>query len=243
MSAGFLQEAGAAYLAWSPETWWGDHADVRCRILEEVRELSGRVLDIGCNKGFFLSQAAKADVHGIDIDRSFVETARRRLPCADIRLGSFYDLPWPDGYFDAVILCHILEIPEGHQRRCDLLHESARVLRTGGLLLLTTPNKDHIRYRRWLDAENGVTYSQLQGLLRICGFEGEVLLWNSIPSLVHFLPMGLLQRVPGDLWRFLYPPSKLVSRLPGMYDRLKAASDTGGESAHFKALWGVTTRV
>jgi ubiquinone/menaquinone biosynthesis C-methylase UbiE len=87
------------------------------------------LLDIACGAGLALVRAAEigATVHGIDAAASLVDVALARLPSADIRLGSMFELPWPDGSFDVVTSIN------GVWGGCDAaLVEAHRVLRPGG---------------------------------------------------------------------------------------------------------------
>ena len=69
-------------------------------------ELKGaRVLDLGCNSGFFCAQAlasGAARVVGVDLDKQVIAEARRQHPAVE-----FYDEGWnrlPEGEFDIVLL-------------------------------------------------------------------------------------------------------------------------------------------
>lgn len=72
---------------------------------------SGKVLDIGCNGGFFLDVLSKRfEKHGIDIDEQAVEYARKHYPfgknviCIDLA-----DAPYPRGFFDLIIMRGTIE--------------------------------------------------------------------------------------------------------------------------------------
>ncbi|MEY2449644.1 MAG: hypothetical protein QOH79_3120, partial [Acidimicrobiaceae bacterium] len=62
------------------------------------------LLDVACGAGLALVRAEErgATVHGLDAAEPLVEIARARLPVADIRVGSMFELPWPDASFDVV---------------------------------------------------------------------------------------------------------------------------------------------
>ena len=93
-----------------------------------------RLLDIACGSGLALRRASAmgADVAGIDAAGELVDIARTRNPDADIRLGSMFELPWPDATFDAAMSIN------GIWGGCDAaVHEARRVLRPGGLLAIT----------------------------------------------------------------------------------------------------------
>lgn len=89
------------------------------------------LLDVACGSGLALlqTQAAGASVQGLDASEPLVDIARDRLPGADIRLGSMYDLPWPAETFDVVTSIN------GVWGGCDAaVVEAHRVLRPGGWL-------------------------------------------------------------------------------------------------------------
>jgi SAM-dependent methyltransferase len=64
-------------------------------------------LDVGCGPGAALEALARRvgvdRVAGIDPSNSFVEMAKRRVPDADIRLGTAEALPFDDRSFDVVL--------------------------------------------------------------------------------------------------------------------------------------------
>jgi SAM-dependent methyltransferase len=87
------------------------------------------LLDLACGSGLALSLAASAGatVHGIDAAEALVDIARDRLPGADIRTGSMFELPWRDASFDVVTSIN------GIWGGCHgALAEAHRVLRPGG---------------------------------------------------------------------------------------------------------------
>jgi SAM-dependent methyltransferase len=111
---------------------------------EAVRRLSFRdsVLDIGCGEGYgaALLAAKVASVDGVDVHTSVVAHAARAYGAANCRFH-VYDgsrLPFPTGTFDAVVSFQVVE----HIVDADgFVEDAARVLRPGGHLILTTPNR------------------------------------------------------------------------------------------------------
>jgi SAM-dependent methyltransferase len=99
-----------------------------------------RVLDCGCAFGFMTRRLARryAEVCGIDMDPGYVARARRTVPSADIRLGRVDALPWPQEHFDAAVCLDVLEhCPDPPATVAEL----ARVVRPGGVLVVSVPHR------------------------------------------------------------------------------------------------------
>jgi SAM-dependent methyltransferase len=100
-----------------------------------------RFLDIGCGDGQItvaLKGAARAlDAYGVDIASSAVDLARERgIKAFQVDMDRT-DLPFDYDFFDAVYCGELIEhlFDPGH-----LLREVRRVLKPGGICVLTTPN-------------------------------------------------------------------------------------------------------
>jgi 2-polyprenyl-3-methyl-5-hydroxy-6-metoxy-1,4-benzoquinol methylase len=122
-------------------------------------ETPGRVLDVGCAAGEFAALLATRGwrVHGADNEPALVDAARARGVDARVVDLDRAPLPWPDGAFDTVVAAEVIEhvIDTDH-----LLAEIARMLRPGGVLVVTTPNLASLenrlrlllgRYPMWMD--------------------------------------------------------------------------------------------
>jgi ubiquinone/menaquinone biosynthesis C-methylase UbiE len=108
----------------------------RAFLLAHLRP-GGRVLDLGCGEGDFAADAAQAgaDVLGVDVAEEAIRRARARHP--ELRFERVGDeLPAQDASFDLVwcseVLEHVLDTAV-------LLSEARRVLKTGGVIVITTP--------------------------------------------------------------------------------------------------------
>jgi SAM-dependent methyltransferase len=109
------------------------------RVVVELAALvpEDRALDLGCGPGAALAAAAKLldqpHLAGVDPTPGFVDQCRRRLPGADIRLGSAEEIPFEDGRFTVawtIATFHHWVDPDAG------LAELSRVLAPGGRLLL-----------------------------------------------------------------------------------------------------------
>jgi 2-polyprenyl-3-methyl-5-hydroxy-6-metoxy-1,4-benzoquinol methylase len=99
-----------------------------------------RVLDVGCGEGHFAGALARqgAEVVAIDVAEEPLRRARVRHPDLDTRLVEpEAPLPLEDSSFDIVWAGEVIEHVADTSR---WLSEVRRVLRSGGLLLLSTPD-------------------------------------------------------------------------------------------------------
>ena len=116
----------------------------RARI--ERYKSGGRILDIGCGLGQFLSEFPpdRWERFGTDVSELAIEAARGR----GIRVNDFaqaYD--YPPGFFDVIVFRGSLQlIPDPFA----VVQTSIRLLAPGGyLVLLSTPNSNSPYYRRF----------------------------------------------------------------------------------------------
>jgi SAM-dependent methyltransferase len=121
----------------------GRHQQVSGRRVRKVLALLGkqpqdvRLLDVGCSSGAFLMTARKLGLETVGVEPSAeaAETARRAG--LSVFTGYLEAARLPDASLDAVTLIEVIE----HLRDpCSLLAECRRVLKPGGILLVTTPN-------------------------------------------------------------------------------------------------------
>ena len=99
------------------------------------------VLDAGCGTGWSTSLLAERASAATGLDRSplaIAEAVRRHGAVATFRAGNLLRLPFGDGEFDAVVCFDAIERTDDPERALD---ELTRVLRPGGLLLVSTVNR------------------------------------------------------------------------------------------------------
>ena len=113
--------------------------DWRFRTFLNLPGKPGRVLDVGCGDGGFLSRAAAAGWSGVgfDYDARMVELAKRNgVDAHAMDFAAFVKTRAP-GEFDAGTLFDVLEhTPEP----AELLAQVRPLLKSGGRLVLTLPN-------------------------------------------------------------------------------------------------------
>lgn len=100
------------------------------------------VLDIACGEGYGSNLLAR-DAHsvtGIDIDAETVSKAKAKYHASNLNFaqGNVENIPCEDKTFDVVVSFETLEHISGHEK---MLLEIKRVLKPGGVLLISTPHK------------------------------------------------------------------------------------------------------
>jgi SAM-dependent methyltransferase len=103
--------------------------------------VSGRsVLEVGCGEGYgtALLAASAGAVLGLDYDAVTIAHAAARYPQAGFALGNLAAVPVGSTRIDVVATLQVIEHVWDHGQFIDECH---RVLRPGGLLLVTTPNR------------------------------------------------------------------------------------------------------
>lgn len=112
------------------------------------------ILDMPCGRGFYLNMlryASGCRLIGAELDSEIMAKARQNvghLPDVALTQANLYALPFPDATFDAVILSEILEHVDDDVRG---LREAYRVLKPGGVVVITVP---HANYPFWWDPIN-----------------------------------------------------------------------------------------
>jgi SAM-dependent methyltransferase len=98
------------------------------------------VLEAGCGEGYgadLIADVAR-QVIGLDYDESAVAHVRARYPRVDMRHGNLAALPLGAGSVDVVVNFQVIEHLWDQGQ---FVGECLRVLRPGGLLLMSTPNR------------------------------------------------------------------------------------------------------
>ncbi|MGD9618597.1 MAG: class I SAM-dependent methyltransferase [Mycolicibacterium sp.] len=121
------------------ENYWFRRHEVVYRHLAD-RCVSRDVLEAGCGEGYGADLIADVAHHviGLDYDEAAVAHVRARYPRVDIRQGNLAELPLPTSSVDVVVNFQVIE----HLwDQAQFVAECLRVLRPGGVLLISTPNR------------------------------------------------------------------------------------------------------
>lgn len=153
------------------------HFRSRQKIIE--RHLNGgSLLDVGCGRGFFLSNfvGTNVDYFGVEPRRRISEEAGKRVGTDKIFCGTLREAKFPTGRFDVVTMINLIEHLASPS---DALKEANRVMKKGGILFIETPNVESFMARilghRWhafLESEHHCFFSArtLKKMLDKSGF-------------------------------------------------------------------------
>jgi ubiquinone/menaquinone biosynthesis C-methylase UbiE len=103
-------------------------------------ELRGKeFLDGGSGGGHFSAAACRrgANVTSLDVGPNLLEQVKKRCESTRV-IGSILDIPFPDRSFDVVLSTEVIEHTPDPERA---VRELCRVVRAGGVLVLTSPNR------------------------------------------------------------------------------------------------------
>lgn len=134
----------------SPAASWSDRPVMELEIRNILPYLQDgdRVLDVGCANGWSTIQFAsqkRIRIRGLDYIPDMIESARERLDATRAHLagevefdaGNIMDLQEPDSGYDKVIVIRVLINLGSWENQIRGLRECARVLRPGGLFLMS----------------------------------------------------------------------------------------------------------
>lgn len=115
--------------------------------VEKNLDFQGKVgLDAGCDGGFltfYLVKNGAKKIYGIDLSPGFIKKNIKNAKKWKLtgktffRVGDVEKLPYKDKSFDFIVCSEVLEHVENPKK---VISEFKRVLKKGGVVLLTTPN-------------------------------------------------------------------------------------------------------
>lgn len=120
------------------ELWVSLEASTREYIQRHVTEGS-RILDVGVGLGRLLEPLTEYQRYGVDISLDYLSIARRRG--IEVALAKIEDLPYKVGFFDAIVVCDVLEHVIDLNYCCEKI---LSCLRPGGVLIVRVPFKEDL---------------------------------------------------------------------------------------------------
>lgn len=159
-----------------------------------------KILDVGCGTGGTMKALADAgDVYGCDVSPLALGFCRQRsfqrLFCSTAE-----DLAVADNSFDALVNCDVLEHIKDDQRALEQMY---RVIRPGGVLILTVPAHPYLwsEHDEALAHRRRYTYQEFTDKLQEAGYRIEKLsaaVSFVFPVILAFRLLQRLVRKPSD---------------------------------------------
>ncbi len=181
------------------------------------KENPAKLLDAGCGKGYLGSTLAPYtnEYYGYDISESAISQAKMKIGRGKFFVGSLRNIPFTDNYFDCVVCSEVLEHIPDYQKA---IRELSRVLKKGGKLFISTPNKmnpDMIWQTFWKGKYTSQVYDKpiyYRKLLRECT-KSNLLILESYSF--FFLPIGG-SSLPNYILEPLMKLQKFISRITSL---------------------------
>jgi 2-polyprenyl-3-methyl-5-hydroxy-6-metoxy-1,4-benzoquinol methylase len=171
----------------------------------------GKLLDIGCGGGRFMSRMGRKgwEVEGIDFDEKSTSKITRRYGMKTYT-GDLLSCKLPDSSYDAITLSHTIEHLFDPEK---VLLECMRILKPGGKLVVVTPNVDSIAaslfgklWRGWEPPRHLHLFSvnTLKRFLLRSGFDIKEIRTSSAGSAVIYRVSKSLQLKEGGTASFVF---------------------------------------
>ena len=107
----------------------------------------GKILDVGCGPGFFLSAIDdRWEKHGTDVSFFTANYIKEHYPNIKFFLGELKDADYPPNFFDVVYCFAVIEHVSNAE---EIFREIHRITRPNGIVIVSTPNIDSFCARRF----------------------------------------------------------------------------------------------
>jgi 2-polyprenyl-3-methyl-5-hydroxy-6-metoxy-1,4-benzoquinol methylase len=110
--------------------------------IASTKIIEPKILELGCGTGWFTGVLGNLGPSvGVDLSEVAIGGARERYPHVKFLPIDISEWEYPKSAFDIVVSHEVLEHVEDQEAYLDMAHG---LLRSGGYLILTTPNKDAV---------------------------------------------------------------------------------------------------
>lgn len=190
---------------------------------------AGRVLDIGCGPGYFLTAAQKLgfDVHGLDPSDYIVEMAQKQWGNR-VQLGLIESAMYQPESFDLIVAFDTFEHIYDPKKFLKAIHG---FLKPNGVLAITTPDPtsmlSKVSGKNWVSYKlpEHVFYWSPETIRRVLEEDFEVL---EIRSAGQYATLGFLFR---RIFRLSGNPGKFLTGIINFLNRFSIYSDNGSLTA------------
>jgi ubiquinone/menaquinone biosynthesis C-methylase UbiE len=113
-------------------------------LIDRCPNLTGNLLDLGSGTGATIQLAKDnfdVSTYAVDYTDTLMGLPNQKVDVVDL---NHCKLPYEDNFFDAVIFTEVIEHLENHR---GILKEINRVIRSGGVLVMSTPNILNLKSR------------------------------------------------------------------------------------------------
>ncbi len=143
------------------------------RVINKFRK-KGRILDIGCGNGDFLNSLLndKWKIYGVEPNPIGYDLANHKILNNNIFNNKLLDCQFHDNYFDVITMWHVFEHIYYPKKE---LQEIRRILKNGGIFILTMPNVKSIGFKiakqHWfhLDAPRHLFHYDAKTITKLLG--------------------------------------------------------------------------
>lgn len=201
-----------------------------------------RALDLGCNAGYYtkmISDLGFEHVLGVDIEREYVDRARRFFASAEPRRSRTFEVADAESIaeretYDFILCTEVIEHTLHPERVIDGVAAS---LAPGGIAVVTLPNRDSAGYG-WARLAHALKRQPYDAVLR------DHLSWPAARARSLFETHGLERRVTtGANLLFVGPAIRVLHRAPGfatlhrLDDLLSGLGPLHGLAQFFFVVW------
>lgn len=193
-TAGDYNQIAQDYAKTRNFTW-----DIQC--LAKYADAGEKVLDLGCGNGRLLGMLKDKRINyiGFDASEKLIEIAKKNYPQADFRVGGSLALPFPADFFDKIFSIRVLPHIPSKEFRLRFMKEARRVLKPGGLLILTAWNGYNLKNKKGFLPMVKNCFLKLIGKSKL-DFGDALVLWNKKTlRYYHFFTKAELKRLTEEV--------------------------------------------